>query len=58
MNATHAFITSLTCSYNNQDHQLNVQYLNDVFFGARMEQQQLNQYAGTAIPVFLAPHAY
>jgi hypothetical protein len=58
MNAIPAFITSLTVRNDTEDVALNVQHLNDVFFGPKMEQQQLQQYAGTLIPAFLAPHAY
>lgn len=58
MNAIPGFITSLTTIHNGKEVELNVQCLNDIFFGLRIEQQQLKQYAGTAIPMFVAPHAY
>ncbi|RYD55550.1 MAG: hypothetical protein EOP56_15665 [Sphingobacteriales bacterium] len=58
MNAIPAFITSLTIASDDKKVSLDVQCLNDVFFGLRIEQHQLRQYTGTAIPVFLAPHAY
>lgn len=57
MNAIPAFITSLSMVHDGKEVQLNVQCLNDIFFGLRIEQQQLRQYASKATPMFLAPHA-
>ncbi|WP_276132060.1 hypothetical protein [Polluticoccus soli] len=55
MNAIPAFITAFTCRHNNEQVQLNVQHLNDVFFGAMLEQQQLCQLQ--SVPLYLQPFA-
>lgn len=53
MNAIPAFITAFTCSHKNQRVELNVQHLNDVFFGAMLEQQELSR--RKSIPLCLQP---
>ncbi|MCD6063341.1 MAG: hypothetical protein K0R82_1252 [Flavipsychrobacter sp.] len=55
MNAIPAFITTFTCEHKNKQVALNVQHLNDVFFGAMLEQQQLS--LQQSVPLYLLPYA-
>ena len=50
MNALPAYISRLSIMHNNQEVDLNVQSLNDAFFGAMMERHHVHQ-----LPLFARP---
>jgi hypothetical protein len=58
MNAIPAFITSLSMVYNNRLIELGVQCLNDVFWGATIEQFRISHYLPLAGPVFMLPKSF
>jgi hypothetical protein len=47
------FITGLSIKHNNEVVQLNVQSLNDMFFGEKISQQLLKQHSSSVLPIFL-----
>lgn len=57
MNAIPAFITSLSVLHNNISVELCVQCVNEIFWGATLEQCRLQQSFSTLIPTLLLPFA-
>ena len=58
MNAIPAFITSLSVLHNNRLIELSVQCVNEVFWGATLEQCRLLQRFSASLPVFFTLHAF